>query len=48
MENLGVGFRISRSDVDPGRKGPCVVAVMDKFTQTTEILWRKRDVMAAL
>ena len=36
MENLGVGFRISRSDVDPGRKGPCVVAVMDKFTRSTE------------
>ena len=31
------------SDVDPSPRGPCVVAAMDKFTQTTEILWRKRD-----
>ena len=35
-------------DVDSGPRGPCVVAVMDKFTWTTEVLWRKRDGMAAL
>ena len=35
-------------DVDPGPQDPCVVAAMDKFTQTTEILWRKRDGMATL
>ena len=33
---------------DPGLRGPCVVAEMDKFTGTTEVLWRKRDGMAAL
>ena len=35
-------------DADPGLRDPCVVAAMDKFTRTTEILWRKRDGMAAL
>ena len=35
-------------DVDPCLWNPCVVAAMDKFTQTTEILWRKRDGMATL
>ena len=34
--------------MDPGPQDPCVVAAMDKFTQTTEILWRKRDSMATL
>ena len=29
------------SDVDPGPWDPCVVAAMDKFTWTTEFLWRK-------
>ena len=43
MENLGVGFRISRSDVDPGQQ-----SAINKFTQTTEVLWRKRDSMATL
>ena len=27
--------------------GSCVVAAIDKYTQTTEILWRKRDCVAA-
>ena len=27
-------------DADPGQQGPCVVAAMNKFTQTTEVLWR--------
>ena len=27
-------------DVDPGLQDPCVVAAVDKFTRTTEILWR--------
>ena len=35
-------------DANPGQQGPCVVAAMDKFTWTTEILWRKRDGMATL
>ena len=35
-------------DVDPGPWDPCVVAAMDKFTRTTETLWRKRDGMATL
>ena len=35
-------------DADPGQRDPCVVAAMDKFTWTTEILWRKRDGMATL
>ena len=35
-------------DVDSGQWGPCVVAVMNKFTGTAEILWRKRDGIAAL
>ena len=34
--------------VDPGPQDLCVVAAMDKFTRTTEILWRKRDGMATL
>ena len=33
-------------DADPGPRDLCVVAAMDKFTQITEILWRKRDGMA--
>ena len=28
-------------DVDPGWEGLCVVAAINKFTWTTEILWRK-------
>ena len=28
-------------DADPGCQGPYVVAAMDKFTWTTEILWKK-------
>ena len=28
--------------------GSCVVAAIDKYTRTTEILWRKRDGMAIL
>ena len=35
-------------DMDPGPWDPCVVAAMDKFTHSTEILWRKRDSMASL
>ena len=35
-------------DVDPGPWDPCVVVAMDKFTRTTEILWRKRDSKATL
>ena len=29
------------SDMDSSPQGPCVVAVMNKFTWTAEILWRK-------
>ena len=29
------------SDADPSGQTPCVVAAMDKFTWTTEVLWRK-------
>ena len=35
-------------DAYPGQQGLCVVATMDKFTRTTEILWRKRDGMTTL
>ena len=35
-------------DVGLSPQDPCVVDAMDKFTQTTEILWRKRDSMATL
>ena len=35
-------------DVDPRPQDPCVVAAVDKFTRTTEILWRKKDGMATL
>ena len=31
-----------------GPAGSCVVVAVDKYTQTTEILWRKRDGMATL
>ena len=34
-------------DVDPGPPDLCVVAAVDKFTQTTEIPWRKKEVMEA-
>ena len=36
------------TDADPGPRDPCVVAAVDKFTWTTEILWRKRDGVATL
>ena len=36
------------ADVDPGPQDPCVVAATDKYTGTTEILWRKRDSRATL
>ena len=35
-------------DADHGQRDLCAVAAIDKFTQTTEILWRKRDCMATL
>ena len=35
-------------DVDPSPQDPRVMAAMDKFTRTTEILWRERDGMATL
>ena len=38
----------SKTDVDSGPWGPCVVAAMNKFTRTAEVLWRKRDGMATL
>ena len=38
----------NQDDADPGPWDLCVVAAMDKFTQATEILWRKRDGMATL
>ena len=28
-------------DADSNQWGPCTVAVMNKFTGTTEVLWRK-------
>ena len=37
-----------KSDADPAAWDPCVVAAIDKFTWTTDILWRKRDGMATL
>ena len=36
----------SRSDVDSNRQGPCVMASTNKFTQATEVLWRKTDGIA--
>ena len=33
--------KIQWCDADPGLRGPCVVAAMNKFTWTTEVLWRK-------
>ena len=36
------------TDGNSGQWGPCVVAAMNKLTQTTEVLWRKRDGIAAL
>ena len=38
----------SCGDADPDPQDLCVVAAMDKFTWTTEILWRKTDGMATL
>ena len=35
-------------DADSGPQDPCVVYVMNKLTQTAEVLWRKRDSMAIL
>ena len=35
-------------DADPSPWDLCVVAAVEKFTWTTEILWRKRDSMATL
>ena len=34
--------------MDPSPQGPCVVTAVNKFTQTTEVLWKKRDSMATL
>lgn len=41
-------FQTRSGDADPGRQDPCVVATMNKFTWTTEILWKKRDGMPTL
>ena len=41
--NNGDLFEQWNCDVDPGWRDPCVVVATDKFTQTREILWRKRD-----
>lgn len=35
-------------DADPGPKYSCIVVAMNKYTWTTEVLWRNRDGMAAL
>ena len=35
-------------DADSSQRGLCVVAAVNKFTQTTEVLWRKGDGMATL
>ena len=40
--------QLKASDADPGLRDLCVVAAMEKYTWTTEILWRKRDGMATL
>ena len=44
--NLRV-FRI-KDDADPGLRDLCAVVAIDKYTRTTEILWRKRDSVATL
>ena len=38
----------AHGDADPSPRGPCVVDATNKFTQTAEVLWRKRDGMATL
>ena len=43
-----IGQKNPAHDAGPGQWDPCLVATMDTFTQTTEILWRKRDSMATL
>ena len=35
-------------DADAGPQDLCVATAMNKFTWTTEILWRKRNGMATL
>ena len=35
-------------DADPGPAGSAVVAAIYRYTRTTEILWRKRDVRPLL
>ena len=35
-------------DTDSVQWGPFVVDVINKFTQTAEVLWRKKDGMATL
>ena len=42
------GTETSLADADSGPQGPCVVDAMNKFTWTTEVLWRKRDGTATL
>ena len=41
-------FLLSSVDADSVQQGPYVVDAMNKFTQTTEVLWRKRDSAATL
>ena len=48
MPEFGEKKRNYLFDVDPGPRDPCVVAAMDKFTWTTEILWRKREGIVTL
>ena len=38
----------TQADADPSPWGLCAVAAMNKFTWTTEVLWRKRESMATL
>ena len=41
LDNKLSASKIQWCDADPGLRGPCVVAAMNKFTWTTEVLWRK-------
>ena len=47
MTSVKLPMRVG-ANADPGLWDLCVVAAMDKFTRTVEILWRKRDSTATL
>ena len=48
LASYSKGKKYKCSDVDSFQQGPYVVDEMNKFTRTTEVLWRKRDSMTTL